>query len=179
MASQKPPESHKQENEAFARRTTFHVNINWELGVPVSQRRYAQEQMYVESLEPLEQTQEWPLILIHGDYHSSQVSILEEKRKCLYQVLTTTQIWLSKPDNQPGWASFFLSKGYHVYIVDLPTVGKSNFVRREQMEISNASRAPAAAIEQEFTAPKLRNGGLDPSWPTAHCHDKWPGVRPV
>lgn len=60
--------------EAFTRRNTFHVNINWEPGASPSTAKHVQDQMYVESLEPLNKTEEPPLILIHGDYHSSQVS---------------------------------------------------------------------------------------------------------
>lgn len=60
--------------EAFTRRNTFHVNINWEPGASPSTAKHVQDQMYVESLEPLNKTEETPIILIHGDYHSSQVS---------------------------------------------------------------------------------------------------------
>lgn len=62
-----------QKTESFSRRTTFHVNHEWEAGAKPGQGTYIRGQMYVESLEPLERTQKWPIILIHGDFHSSQV----------------------------------------------------------------------------------------------------------
>lgn len=62
--------------ESFSRRTTFYVNHEWEAGAKSGQGTYIRGQMYVESLEPLKRTQKWPIILIHGDYHSSQVVIL-------------------------------------------------------------------------------------------------------
>lgn len=69
--------SNKQKDEAFAKRTTFYVNMEWEPGVPQGQGTYLRGHMHVESLEPQKKTQEFSIVLIHGDYHSSQVSITD------------------------------------------------------------------------------------------------------
>ena len=33
--------------------------------------------------------------------------------------------WLQTPDGRPGWARFFTSRGYVVYMVDYPARGRS------------------------------------------------------
>lgn len=67
------PPGHKQREEAFAKRSVFYVNVEWEAGAKPADFKHVQGQMYVECLEPLAETEAHPIILIHGDYHSSQV----------------------------------------------------------------------------------------------------------
>ncbi|KAJ4165155.1 hypothetical protein LMH87_006801 [Akanthomyces muscarius] len=143
--------------ESFSRRTTFYVNHEWEAGAKSGQGTYIRGQMYVESLEPLKRTQKWPIILIHGDYHSSQ-------------------IWLTKPNGDPGWASYFVGKGFHVYLVDLPATGKSNNLTREAISNAEIKSIKASQIEREVTATERFNHIDNLRWPTALKHDKWPGT---
>jgi hypothetical protein len=62
--------------EAFVKRTSFFVNAEWELDTSMDTAKNIMGQMYVESLEPLVKTQPYPIVLIHGDYHTGQVSQL-------------------------------------------------------------------------------------------------------
>lgn len=65
--------TNKRKGESLARRTTFFVNNEWEAGSGPDDCTHIRGQMYVECLEPQKMTQDWPIILVHGDYHSSQV----------------------------------------------------------------------------------------------------------
>lgn len=62
--------------ETFCRRKTFYVNADWQLGSELETAKSIVGQMYVECLEPLNQSQRHPIILIHGDFHTGQVSTL-------------------------------------------------------------------------------------------------------
>ena len=105
-------------------------------------------QIYVEQLTPAGGvTQPRPLILIHGGVLSGD-------------------LWLNKPDGGRGWASFWLDRGYKVYIVDDWSVGRSG------SETSSAGgRLTVEAAEQGFTAPELYN-----EYYQARFHTQWPGV---
>ncbi|KAI9172266.1 putative secreted lipase [Paramyrothecium foliicola] len=145
--------------EAFIRRTSFFVNIEWELGSTNKNAKNILGQMYVESLEPQAKHQPYPIILIHGDQH-------------------TGQIWLTKPDGCPGWASYFSKQGYHVYVVDLPPVGRSNYLNCVNYTTREIQPGPsprdAFFVERELTAPSRRLVKQQ-AYPTAKFHDKWPG----
>ena len=65
-----------------------------------------QGQMYVEKWMPREVKQPYPLVLIHG-------------------AAQTATNWMMTPDGRPGWADYFLSQGYVVYMVDQPARGRS------------------------------------------------------
>ncbi|KAM0669797.1 hypothetical protein ACQRIU_000192 [Beauveria bassiana] len=149
--------NNKQKGESLARRTTFFVNNEWEAGSGPDDCTHIRGQMYVECLEPQRMTQEWPIVLVHGDYHSSQ-------------------IWLTKPDGDPGWASYFVGKGFRVYLVDLPGTGKSNNLTKKEIEGVEIRSIKGSQIEREFTAPEVFNHIADPRWPTVQKHNKWPGT---
>ncbi|KAJ7873386.1 alpha beta-hydrolase [Mycena olivaceomarginata] len=68
--------------------------------------RIAADQMYVEHLTPAKVTQPLPILFVHG------------------QGMTGTN-WLHTPDGRPGWADYFLSEGYELYIVDQVARGRS------------------------------------------------------
>ncbi|TQV96432.1 lipoprotein [Cordyceps javanica] len=149
--------TNKQKGESYVKRTSFYTNVEWQPGCKPDQYTFIRGQMYVESLEPQKKTQKWPIVFIHGDFHSSQ-------------------IWLTKPDGDPGWASFFVGKGFHVYLVDLPGSGKSNTLTKEAITNTEINSIKASQIEREITAPEVFNHISDPRWPTALKHDKWPGT---
>ncbi|OAA34654.1 alpha/beta-hydrolase [Beauveria brongniartii RCEF 3172] len=149
--------TNKQKGESLARRTTFYVNNEWEAGSGPHDCTHIRGQMYVECLEPQRMTQDWPIILVHGDYHSSQ-------------------IWLTKPDGDPGWASYFVGKGFRVYLVDLPGTGKSNNLTKEEIEVAEIRSIKGSRIERGFTAPEVFNHIADRRWSTVQKHDKWPGT---
>ncbi|KAI1140560.1 alpha/beta-hydrolase [Hypoxylon sp. FL0543] len=109
-----------------------------------------QGQMYVERLIPEAKgstMRSVPIIFIHGATRSGTD-------------------WLTKPDGQPGWASYFLSRGFECYTVDLPFRGRSPwFPGNGTMTVY-----PAKFIQTMFTA--CRDLG---TWPQAKLHTQWPG----
>jgi pimeloyl-ACP methyl ester carboxylesterase len=108
-------------------------------------------QMYVEKLTPQHETKRYPIIFIAG----------------LGQTGTN---WLETPDGRPGWASFFLSQGYTVYLSDQPQRGRSPWHPSQgSMGTTNAK-----LVEQLFTAPEVYN-----QWPQARLHTQWPGTGRV
>ncbi|KAL8655172.1 MAG: hypothetical protein Q9210_001044 [Variospora velana] len=106
-----------------------------------------ENQMYVERLEPVNFRKPHPIIFIHG------------------QAQTGTN-FLNKPDGNPGWASFFTSHGYTVYIVDQTFRGRSPWKPGNE----TLATVSAECIEKRFTAPEDFN-----LWPQAPLHTQWPG----
>lgn len=107
-----------------------------------------QGQMYVERLAPAHPRQRYPLVMFHG-------------------AAQTGTNWLQTPDGRPGWADYFLSQGYVVYLVDQPARGRSAWHAGLDGTLTNF---PVGAIEKLFTASEdLGN------WPQAKRHTQWPG----
>ncbi|KAJ3760477.1 Alpha/Beta hydrolase protein [Lentinula raphanica] len=105
-------------------------------------------QIYVEHLVPATVTQTLPILMIHG--HG----------------MTGTN-FLNTPDGRLGWADYFMSQGFEIYIVDQPSRGRSAW----QMGIDgNESAYDATTISSHFTAVEKFN-----LWPQASLHTQWPG----
>lgn len=79
-----------------------------------------------------------------------------------------SQNFLNKPDGGRGWASWFLEKGYQVYIVDEPTRGRSAW--------NPASGFPQSTFSAEFISSRFTAVQSQTSWPQAKLHTQWPGV---
>jgi pimeloyl-ACP methyl ester carboxylesterase len=110
-----------------------------------------QGQIYVEVLAPKAQKRRYPLVLIHG-------------------AAQTATNWMGTPDGREGWAEFFCTQGYQVYMVDQPARGRSAW----QEGIDGKLRTfDAQTVEKMFTAPELHN-----LWPQAKLHTQWPGDGP-
>ena len=79
------------------------------------------------------------------------------------------QNWLNTPDGRQGWASWFIQRGYTVYIIDQPQRGRSPYLPLP----GNGALATLSAefISDYFTG--VRNTSF---WPQAHLHTQWPGV---
>jgi pimeloyl-ACP methyl ester carboxylesterase len=77
---------------------------------------------------------------------------------------------LNKPDDNPGWASYFLSQGYVVYILDQTSRGRSPWLPSPINNSTTLGTVSAEVIEQRFTAPELHN-----TYPHAGLHTQWPG----
>ncbi|KAJ5266547.1 hypothetical protein N7478_009355 [Penicillium angulare] len=107
------------------------------------------DQIYVERLTPISgPTQPYPIVFIHG---ADQ----------------TATNWLNKPDGEPGWASFFLSKGYECYLLDQAARGRSPL----QMErVMKQKKFSAEALQRLFTATAHHS-----IWPQSTTHTQWPG----
>ncbi|OAA62485.1 hypothetical protein SPI_04025 [Niveomyces insectorum RCEF 264] len=133
-------------------RTTAYIDCEFSTESDIVVKR-----VYVERLRPQRQLYPAPILLIQGDFHSSD-------------------IWLTKPDGHQGWASAFLGLGYEVILVDLPPFGRS----MNSPDIANidglTSRFKSAdirVVESEYTAPKKHSAQ---AWPSASLHTKWPGT---
>jgi pimeloyl-ACP methyl ester carboxylesterase len=114
-------------------------------------------QMYVEYQVPANVRHPYPLVLIHG---GSQTGVN----------------FKGTPDGREGWGTYFVRKGYTVYIVDQVGRGRSPAVN------------PLPPAPEVYTTPfgrpsntesrmrnwtKLEEFGL---WPNAHLHTQWPGT---
>lgn len=106
-------------------------------------------QMYVEKLTPANPRtpQEVPLVFIAG---AGQ----------------TGTNFLETPDGRPGWAHFFLSQGYTVYLTDQPSRGRSP----GHPAIGSMVAASTLDIQILFTAASSHN-----LWPQSKLHMQWPG----
>lgn len=78
------------------------------------------------------------------------------------------QNFLNKPDGGRGWASYFIARGYEVYLVDQTFRGRSPW--QPGAGAVEPSTYSAEVIEQRFTAPQLYD-----LWPQASTHTQWPG----
>lgn len=108
-------------------------------------------QIYVEKLTPPIVTKEHPVVFIHG-------------------LAQTGTNFLETPDGRPGWASFFLERGYVVYLSDQPSRGRSAW----HPSIGSVGVVDTSTIEQLFTATTSHN-----LWPQAGLHTQWPGTGRV
>ncbi|EEH20133.1 hypothetical protein PABG_02392 [Paracoccidioides brasiliensis Pb03] len=110
---------------------------------------FLEGQIYVEQLNPIEgSTKPFPLIFIHG-------------------FAQTGTNWLNKPDGGRGWASYFLSKGYEIYIIDQTFRGRSPGSPGNDTTV----RWTSEVVERLLTATK--NHDL---WPQAKLQTQWPGT---
>jgi pimeloyl-ACP methyl ester carboxylesterase len=105
-------------------------------------------QMYVEMLRPKRVSERYPLVLFHGNWQ-------------------TATNWMETPDGRPGWADYFLERGYIVYLVDQPARGRSPWHASANGPIQGR---PPSFVEQRFTAPEIFR-----LWPQAVKHTQWPG----
>jgi pimeloyl-ACP methyl ester carboxylesterase len=104
-------------------------------------------QIYVEKLTPPSVTKEYALVFIAG---AGQ----------------TGTNFLETPDGRPGWASFFLSQGYIVYLSDQPSRGRSPW----HPSIGYMITFGTDQAERIFTATSTHG-----DWPQAKLHTQWPG----
>jgi pimeloyl-ACP methyl ester carboxylesterase len=75
------------------------------------------------------------------------------------------------PDGRPGWADFFLARGWPTYVVDQPGRGRSPYL---EPDYGPRTRLDVPHLESRFTAGQ--QAGL---WPQAKMHSQWPdkGMR--
>ncbi|KAG8530173.1 uncharacterized protein KY384_005656 [Bacidia gigantensis] len=133
--------------EALAQRTFFYNGgsyvYNETIGGTISVGK-----QYVEKLTPsCGVKQKHPIVFFHGGGD-------------------TGVQWLNKPDGGQGWASYFLKKGYEVYIVDIWSVGRSADSALSPLRTS----ATTESSERAFSAPEKF-----PYYYQARFHTQWPG----
>jgi pimeloyl-ACP methyl ester carboxylesterase len=127
-----------------AKRGYFYVGGHY---IGESGKSVMQGQIYVEVLAPKKQRRPYPLVLIHG-------------------AAQTATNWMGTPDGREGWAEYFVSLGYVVYMIDQPMRGRSAWHPGD-----GATRMFTAENEQfQFTAIES-----DGTWPGREKHTQWPG----
>ena len=89
------------------------------------------------------------------------------ERNIQLNTLPLSQNWLNTPDNREGWASWFLRRGYTVYIVDQPQRGRSAYLPNDGF---------LAAYSTEYISKLFTGIQLSNLWPQAALHTQWPGV---
>ena len=108
-------------------------------------KQHMYNQMYVEAIFPVHQTKQYPVIMFHG---AGQTNVN----------------WLMTPDGRMGWADYFVSKGYAVYLCEQPARGRSAYHPDQ-----NGPRIfhPLESLQRFMSD----NG----SWPQSKLHTQWPG----
>src|SRR5262245_18068065 len=90
---------------ALASSGVFHAGGRYDKDHP---DQHSVGQMYVEYQIPAVQTHPFPIVLVHGGGQ-------------------TGAGWQTTPDGRPGWAQYFLKRGYPVYVVDQVARGRSPY----------------------------------------------------
>ena len=102
-------------------------------------------QMYVEALFPKKQLHPWPVVFFHG---AGQTNVN----------------WMVTPDGRMGWADYFVSKGYAVYMCEQPSRGRSAYHPEDN--------GPRMYHSLESLQRFMSDGG---AWPQSKRHTQWPG----
>lgn len=108
--------------------------------------QYLGGQMFVEAYEPKKIRFPYPLIFFHG-------------------AAQTNAGWLSTPDGRMGWADYFVSQGYTVYLAEQPARGRSAYHPREH---GNLEYFDLDTMKKRW----LSDAG---NWTQAKLHTQWPG----
>jgi pimeloyl-ACP methyl ester carboxylesterase len=107
-------------------------------------------QIYVDYRIPRDLRHPFPIVLVHGGNQSGAG-------------------WFSTPDGRPGWAQYFLRKGYAVYVVDQVARGRSSVV--PEVYGTMAAAQPLQYVLEKFTSQERYK-----LWPQASLHTQWPGT---
>ncbi len=110
-----------------------------------SGKEHMYNQMYVEAIFPVTQTKPYPVVMFHG---AGQTNVN----------------WLITPDGRMGWADYFVSKGYAVYLCEQPSRGRSAY----HPEQNGPRMYHSLTSLQRF----MSNNG---KWPQSKLHTQWPG----
>lgn len=106
-------------------------------------------QMFVERIAPAHAAKHFPIVMISG---AGQTAVN----------------WMGTPDGREGWAQYFVSQGYVVYLVDQPARGRSAWHENLDGKVRSFD---AQTVETLLTAPEH-----DERWPQAKLHTQWPGT---
>ncbi|WP_213993473.1 alpha/beta hydrolase [Sodalis sp. dw_96] len=105
-------------------------------------------QMYVQYQIPAKQTHPYPLLMIHGGGQ-------------------TGEGYYETPDGREGWATYFLSRGYAVYVVDQVGRGRSGYFP----DAYGSTRKPDTSYSIKWFS-RQQDSAL---YPQAKQHTQWPG----
>lgn len=109
------------------------------------------DRMYVEFQIPEKKTQPYGIVLYHGGGPSGAE-------------------WGMTPDGREGWREYFLRRGFTVYVVDAPTVGRSGYNSLVDGPQTIVSFSP------EGEENRLTRSEDHPLWPQARKHSQFPGT---
>ncbi|KAH7310845.1 Alpha/Beta hydrolase protein [Stachybotrys elegans] len=128
-----------QTNETPYIRSFFYVGGRY---VETATGNVTVDQIYVEKLLPVHGvSQPNPLVFFHGGG-------------------TSAVTWLNTPDNRMGWASYFISQGYAVYLVDAYSGARS--AANDFASLTFAPGVSREIAQARWTAP-------------SENHTQWPG----
>src|SRR5580704_12614178 len=150
VAGAPPPSIHTFSTEDIASTGFFYVGGQY-VGAPGKEVMDGAE--YVEVMVPKKIRHPYPIVFFHG---AGQ----------------TGTDWLQTPDGRPGWAYFFIKRGYTVYMVDFPARGRSTYNPDADGDGALTIRT-ALQLEQIWT-----DIGAQGNWPQAKKHTQWPGDGP-
>ena len=105
-------------------------------------------QMFVQYQIPLHRTFAYPIVMIHGGGQSGIT-------------------FLGTMDGRPGWADYFVAKGFAVYVVDIPSRGRS----AGAAEVVGLPILGTDMVSSRLTAPSRTK-----AYPQAQKHTQWPGT---
>src|ERR1700676_4163092 len=132
----------------IARTGFFYVGGHY-VGSPGQEVTYGAQ--YGEELGAKKIRRPYPLVFLHG---AGQ----------------TGTDWLQTADGRPGWAYYFLKRGYVIYMVDFPARGRSPYVPDVDGQLTIRT---APQLEKIWTAlPELGD------WPQAKKYTQWPSEAP-
>lgn len=117
---------------------------------------YVRKQMYVHYRVPVEKKHPWPIVLVHGGG-------------------LTGATYETTPDGREGWDTYFVRKGFTVYVVDEPGRGRAGFdpesINRGRAEANIALVPSIRRFTQELAWTFFRIG---PTYPTPYPNTKFP-----
>ncbi|MGZ4724320.1 MAG: lysophospholipase [Ilumatobacteraceae bacterium] len=144
----RPPAQVPSESTAVtSRRGHFWVGVTPDPAIGL-----ARGPMYVYWEAPVEVTQPYPIVLVHGGGGQG------------LDFLTT-------PDGRPGWSTLLVEQGWVVYVVDRPGHGRSPFI--PELMGAAGPPLPVEVLKSIFVPPADGPAAL----PFAHLHTQWPGDR--
>lgn len=79
--------------ESLCSRTSFFVNVDWRLGATLSTATTIVGQMYTERLDPVIKLHRYPIVLIHGDFHTGQASFSHFHGLLFFSLQSSTSIF--------------------------------------------------------------------------------------
>ncbi len=110
-----------------------------------SGKQHMYNQMFVEGYFPVNRTKPYPVVMFHG---AGQTNVN----------------WLMTPDGRMGWADYFVSKGYDVYLCEQPSRGRSAYHPDQN--------GPRIYHSLESLQRFMGSSGR---WPQSKLHTQWPG----
>jgi pimeloyl-ACP methyl ester carboxylesterase len=130
---------------AIARQGNFYIGGKY---VESNGDRPMVGQMFVQYQVPQSQTHPYPIVMVHG---GSQ----------------TGSGWISTPDGRDGWATYFVRRGYAVYVIDQVGRGRSPYI--------GDIYGPARTQTREYAMQRFSTSENYNLWPQARLHTQWPG----